>query len=93
MKSRSVYEAQREIERIRRERRTLGKILFYGAGIVGMLAFFYMLGVVGHSDYCVEAHIEDDWSTMKYIVHCFISLLVMYLSIKVADIGEYWKDC
>lgn len=88
----------KKIERaeLKRKQRKLGNILHHSAIIIGILAFLYILGIAGHSDYCTEAHIADEWSFMDYIVRLSGGVLTMCICMKVSDYGirlrGYYRD-
>lgn len=65
----------------------LGKMIYRGSVVVGILAFIFLLGMAGRSDYCTEANIEDTWTTFDYFIRGIICVLVMFGCRKSADIG------
>lgn len=88
-----LNEIRRDIYRIRYTRRKIGRRLCTFAGIIGVCAFLYMLGIVGHADFCVETHIKDTWSTFGYITRSIICFAILLGCIKVGDVGIRMKEC
>ena len=72
---------------INAKRRKIGNRIHKAALIVGMIAALYILGVVGHSDYCVEVGIADDWSAIGYGVRFVISFGIIRLCSIASKLG------
>lgn len=83
------HQALKRIRRneIKAKRRKVGNNIHKAALIIGMITAFYILGIVGHSDYCVEASIADDWSTIDYCIRFGISFLIIWLCSKASNFG------
>lgn len=82
----------RAIRQMRRDAREakrckIGNRIHKAALTIGMIAAFYILGIVGHSDYCTEAGIADDWSAIGYCVRFGISFFVIWLCSKASNFG------
>lgn len=76
----------------RRYRRyRMGTYLHYGSGIVCMIAFFYIIALVGNGDYCLAAKIEDTYTVTDYIVRSLIAFIVIGISIFLMELGAQMR--
>lgn len=67
----------------------LKSILQRVAGIIGFCAFMYIVGIVGHSDFCTESHIEDTWTTNQYLIRMAIGCIATAIACLIGKIGSY----
>lgn len=77
-----------KIQQDRQRRYNFGSSLQIASVIVGLLAAFYILGIAGHSDYVTEAHLEDVWFTLDYIVRFLGGTIVIYICYLVHKLGD-----
>lgn len=64
---------------------------FIGSAIC-VITFIYIVGIVGHSDFCIEMHIDDEWSTTTYLIYAARSLICMALGAVFIKIGSVIQD-
>lgn len=68
--------------------RAASKCLEYVGSAICVITFIYIVGIVGHSDFCIEMHIEDEWSTVTYLIYAARSIICMALGAVFIKIGS-----